>query len=339
MKVRKSEQLKSLISVRPTGTRNHFWATFAWCAVILVAVAYASSCGSGTPAGSEQQSPTAPGDLRFQQVGAPSQANQGLPGAGEVASNVVAGSRSWWTNYTGTPLELAFDNCNPGTVSPYACAWAYSVTRLPSGQSGLAVSYQGGFYSNLASDLASISTSNTVITSLDLQPANGAYAAAWISAADEGGYDLEREVVPLDQVQSVVAEAGEQSRVITAVSFDASGQANLLSYGWSDDTVTVYQTNVVNVAGKDVATAATNLAGEGYIITGFGGNTTQGYVLIGTKVWGDMLPRPILVATQSNTPWPTGTAAGYAIVGFVNYGVNITATGYAQPLYTVIYEK
>jgi hypothetical protein len=137
----------------------------------------------------------------------------------------------------------------------------------------------------------------------------------------------------------VVAQDGAQSRVITAVSFDASGQVNLLSYGWQGDTTTVYQTTVVNVAGKDVAATATNLAAEGYIITACGGNITSGFVLVGTKVWGDTLPRPIIVATQSNTPFSPGETVGYAMVGFVNYGTEINSQGDAVSLYAVIYEK
>ncbi len=85
--------------------------------------------------------------------------------------------------------------------------------------------------------------------------------------------------------------------------------------------------------------AAAALASEGFIVTAFGGNTTRGYLLIGTKDSGDMTPRPIIVATEPNTPLSPGATAAYALVGFVRYGVNTTATGSAQDLYAAIYEK
>jgi hypothetical protein len=350
MKTGKYEESKSLISARRIRRGSHLCMTFAACVVILVAALYTSGCGSGSAASSassEQQSSTptsgprtpSSGDLRFQQVDAPSQAQQGMPGAGEVASDVMAGAQWMWPDYTGTPLELAWDNCNQSSGSFGSCGWGFSVLKLPSGQPGLTVYYKSGAYASFAADLASVLPASAVVTSLDLEPANGAYAVAWIQTVDECSFDMKREVVPLSQVESTIAQDAGQSRVVTAVSFDASGQVNLLSYGWSDDAVTVYETAVVNVAGQDIAAAATNLAGEGYIITAFGGNTTEGYLLIGTRVAGDSVPRPILVATQANTPFPAGAEAGYAMVGFANYGVSVNAAGYAQPLYAAIYEK
>jgi len=323
-----------------------FYAAFACCTVLLV-LAATSSCGSGSAASSTlqpQAPPSAPrtpnsGDLRFQQVDAPSQAQQGVPGAGEVASDVMAGAQWMWPDYTGTPLELAWDNCDHSSASFGSCAWGFSVLKLPAGQSGLTVCYKSGAYASFAADLAAMLPANSVVTSLDLEPANGAYAMAWTQTVDQCSFNMKREVVPLSQVELTVAQDAAQSRVVTAVSFDASSQVNLLSYAWSDDTMTVYETSVVDVAGQDIAAAATNLAGQGYIITAFGGNTTEGYLLVGTRVSGDSMPRPILVATQTNTPLPAGAEAGYAMVGFANYGMSMTATGYAQPLYAAIYEK
>ena len=56
------------------------------------------------------------------------------------------------------------------------------------------------------------------------------------------------------------AQAGAHSRVITAVSFDASGQVYFLSYGWQGDTTTVYETKVVPDTFGNIATDATSLA-------------------------------------------------------------------------------
>jgi hypothetical protein len=45
--------------------------------------------------------------------------------------------------------------------------------------------------------------------------------------------------------------------------------------------------------GANVLSAATILANDGYIISAFGGNDTDGFILIGTRVQGDSLPRLI----------------------------------------------
>jgi len=268
-----------------------------------------------------------PGDLRFQQVDAPSKASQGS--SNESSASFMDNTSGWVSNATGSPLDLNVGDCYPGVE--YDCGWLISVTPLPAGQSGLTLFYQGGDYVSLVSDLATIASPTTVITSLDLQPANNAYAAVWLQTSQSGSaFDLRHEIALPSNVQTTVAQDAAQSRVITAVSFDPSGQANLLSYGWQGDTTTVYDTKVVSSMAQDVGTAATNLAGEGYIITAFGGDPTNGYLLIGTKVQGDALPRAVLVADPSTTPFPPGTLAGYAIVAWVTY----SSTGW-----TIIYEK
>ena len=95
------------------------------------------------------------------------------------------------------------------------------------------------------------------------------------------------------QIQAQATLDGTESRVITAVSFDASGNAVLISYGWTGDTTTVYEAQTTVVQASGVLATATNLAGEGYFIGAFGGNDTDGYVLVGMRVQGDILLRPI----------------------------------------------
>ena len=100
------------------------------------------------------------------------------------------------------------------------------------------------------------------------------------------------------------------SRVVTAVSFDNSGQANLISYGWQGDA-TVYETEAIISRPQDVATAATTLAGKGYIISAFGGDDTDGYVLIGTRVKGDTLPRSLSITTPTYSSTPPNPDSAY----------------------------
>ncbi|MHB8302403.1 MAG: immunoglobulin domain-containing protein [Acidobacteriaceae bacterium] len=258
------------------------------------------------------------GDLRFQQVDAPSEADQGLVGGSFGFNDNTSG---YYSNSTGSPLEIGYVNCYPGI--PNDCAWGVFSTPLPSGQSGLTFSFYGGDYAFFDSDLAGkgdfpgMVSPNSVITSLDLEPTNKAYGIAWMQTSQSSGFDLKHEVVSPSAVQAAAEQDAAQSRVVTAVSFDASGQANLLSYGWHGDTTTMYEAKAINAAPQDVATEAINLAAQGYVLTAFGGNVTDGFLLIGTKVLGDTLPRPILVASGA----PIGSTAGYAPVAWLTYTV------------------
>jgi hypothetical protein len=110
---------------------------------------------------------------------------------------------------------------------------------------GLSMYYQGGQYSNFTSDLQGYAASNLVFTSLDLEPAENAYAVSWVQTAQTGGFDYRIDpLIPpgADQPVQIQAQAildGTESRVITAVSFDSSGNAVLISYGWTGDTTTL----------------------------------------------------------------------------------------------------
>lgn len=248
------------------------------------------------------------GDLRYllsQQVDVP-----GLGEYGGMVSNILPESYAWFDNAIGTPLALGSTAvCYPGIE--YDCAWPFSVSNLPPPMTGLDMFYKGGTYPNFASDMQSIVAPNVVLTSLDFEPANGAYAVSWVETAQAGGFDYRLEVVPQAQIQATSTQDGAESRVITAVSFDASGQANLISYGWQGDTTTVYETQAIVAAPDALASAATSLAGEGYIISAFGGNDPVGYMLIGTRVAGDSLPRPITVITPSGTTPATNPDSAY----------------------------
>jgi hypothetical protein len=62
---------------------------------------------------------------------------------------------------------------------------------------------------------------------------------------------------------------------------------------------------------NQIPAEATSLANAGCIITAFGGDPTYGYAMVGTKVYGDSLPRPVLTFP----PAPTATSINnYALV-------------------------
>ncbi len=259
------------------------------------------------------------GDVRYLQV-----AQVDVPGYGNSGFNSVFGFGGYNTtaggfavqNALGSPLSLgSSDDCQP------TCAWAIFVRYLPSPMTGLSMNYQGRTYTNYAAfqtDLQAMAGSNIVCTSLDLEPQVDQYAASWVQVAATGGFDyrLDPRIAPggsqAAQIQEQAALDGSESRVITAVSFDESGNAVLVSYGWSGDTTTVYEAQTTFVQPgpnilADTTSAAKMLASQGYSISAFGGNDKDGYILVGMRVQGDTLPRTLFIdaATPTNPPYAT----------------------------------
>ena len=241
------------------------------------------------------------GDLRyllFQQVDVPGLlAGSGTGNVQVSPSQIISDS---YTNTLGSPVGMgSLQSCQGG-----ACVWPYGYQLLPSPVTGFTMYYQGGDYSNFVSDLNSFKAPNVVLTSLDIEPTQNAYATSWVKTSQTGGFDYRMD--PLispgaEQVAQIQAQSvldGTESRVITAVSFDASDNAILISYGWTGDTTTVYQDQAYYVApgsnvSANVLAATTMMANAGYVISAFGGNDTDGYILIGMRVEGDSLPRSI----------------------------------------------
>lgn len=267
--------------------------------------------------------PRAPalGDLRyllFEQVTA-----AGLFQDGGEVTDIDSHMSFWITNGIGTPLTLGTNYvCYPGV--DYDCAWGLSVYGLPAGQPSLSMYYECNAYPGFASEVRSVVAPNVVIDSIDLEPADNEYAIAYVETGQTGGFDYRLEVVPPDQLQATVASDGAESRVVTAVAFDANNQANVISYGWTGDTTTVYEAQtVIAVSASEIASQAETMAADGYFISAFGGNDTDGYMLIGMRVHGDTMPRPIYVTTenpsstysantlpQQNPPYATEVIAG-----------------------------
>jgi hypothetical protein len=244
-------------------------------------------------------SPRAPktGDLRlllFQQATA--------AGLGDTAqaSSLPTNEAQLFPGAVGSPLELGSAAvCQPGVE--YGCGWEFFVESLPTTQNGLTMLYQGRGYEQFDSDLNAINAANVVIHSLDLEPANNAYGMAWVSTFAAGGFDLRREVVTPGEIAATAAEDGAESRVITAISFDAAGQANLLSYSWTGDKSTVFETSVTLATLDGIVDQAKALAAAGFTISAFGGNDANGYLLVGTRVEGDTLPRTLVISSACST--------------------------------------
>lgn len=249
--------------------------------------------------------PRAPalGDLRyllFEQVTA-----AGFPDRGGEHTNILGSSSFWANDALGSPLEIGSNFvCYTGVA--FNCAWGLTVFFLPAGQPDLSMYYEGHDYPDFSSDLQSIVAPNVVIDALDYEPSEDCYGISYVKTAQTGGFDYRLEVVPPDQLQTTVTNDGTESRVVTAVSFYANHQANVISYGWTGDTTTVYEAQTV-IAGSasEIAGQATTLATNGYFISAFGGNDTDGYMLIGMRVQGDTMARPIYVTTVN----PSGSSS------------------------------
>ena len=240
------------------------------------------------------------GDLRYllsQQVS--------LPGFGPTAAAAGDNLELSYPNAIGTPLMLGECSLNNG------CGWDEDVSNLPPPMTGLNMNYNlggnriGNGYPSIDSYLQSVTAPDVVITSLDIETALDTYALSWVQTAQTGGFDYRLETLPMGtnlqaEIQATAAADGAESRVITAVSFDDTSQmAYLISYGWTGDTTTVYETKTTVTMHSGVKAAAAALANEGYVISAFGGNDLDGYMLVGMRVQGDTLPRPIVIATPS----------------------------------------
>lgn len=245
----------------------------------------------------------APGDLRyllFEQLAA-----AGFFQGASEHTNILGSSSFFANNALGTPLEIG-SNWVCYTGVPFDCGWGLTVYALPPGQTGLSMYYEGHDYPSFSTDIQSIVAPNVVIDSLDFEPSNDCYGISYVKTAQTGGFDYRLEVIPPDQLQATVANDGAESRVVTAVSFDASHQANVISYGWTGDTTTVYEAQtVIAHSASEIANQAETLAADGYFISAFGGNDTDGYMLIGMRVQGDTMARPIYVTTEN----PSGSSS------------------------------
>jgi len=294
---------------------------------VLLALACAS-CGrdgAGLPL-----SPPIPAaaDLRFKGVGTTSAV------APQLFSNLVAGQLQVHANRLGTPLTVS--PCAPPNSTLPSCSWSFGVFDMPG--SGLNTVYYGlGSLAQLTTDLGALQRwafsipsrpgedISSVITSLEIDGPSGEYATSGIQTGQMREFDLVWGSLSPGALQATAREAGAQGRVITAVAIDA-GSVVYLSYGWERDKSTVYEAKVVAARFGTVARDATNLARDGYIITALGGNLTEGYLLVGTRVRGQVAPRPLKIATDSIPSQPNDPAGCPGACGAV---VSLAREGYA----------
>ncbi|HXE09154.1 MAG TPA: hypothetical protein VN612_14730 [Acidobacteriaceae bacterium] len=263
-----------------------------------------------------------PGDLRFQQVDAASTIN-GYSVSQGLYSSVVGcpppgggGLSTAFPSATGTGFFLSND----------LCSWQYSVFALPDGASGLGVGYSGiplAEYQDTLNgptfiNIPGPSDPASVVTSLSLYQSY-AVGLGFIHSSTSSGFLPMQHIVAGSNLQALATQEGLSGRVITAVSYDGTN-ATAFSYGWAGDPSAVYESSVI-FATLDTATAdIQQMASQGYIITATGCTQApdgSGVVLIGTRVQGDTMARPILVGDELAGTVDPLLANGYAIVAVV----------------------
>src|ERR1700739_3785902 len=155
------------------------------------------------------------GDLRFQQVDAVA-TRDGYQGS--VATAILGGTGIGWQGY-GSPFELTpLDHCS-ADGNPRDCGWLFSLFSGP--PSGFFTSYQSGLLSDMQTDLNQLGF-DTVVTSLDVEPVNNAYATSTMKSNVPAVFSpvTTRSVLSSD-FQSVASQEGAVGHVITALGFDS----------------------------------------------------------------------------------------------------------------------
>ena len=240
------------------------------------------------------------GDIRFKGVNfAPS-----LPGLG--GGNIIRLESSTIQNTLGSPLEVGDGVC--ASNAPSDCSWTVHLYQV-STNLGMFTTYASDLYANLSSTISTVSHPNAVISSLDEHSSNNVFALSYIQTNQTTGFDAAWHTVLPANLQSSVAADGLTGRVVTAISTNASGQVDYISYGWQQDK-NIYDVLSVFATSSDVEDQASLMAAQGYIITATGrSNTNNDFILVGTRVQGDSIPRPFVLNQ--------GFENGYAIVGAV----------------------
>ena len=273
------------------------------------------------------------GDLRFQQVDAPSTVNGWADGAG-LGTDLPAGFAANYSQSVGTPLYVGLtgDCVVQGVVDGAGCVWFYAEypSAVYSGSASLSVTYASDAYANFQADLQSSAwpglqdgtttltpaSSSSVISSLDLESASGVFALAWIQSTQASGFLGHQIAVAPADMQATATREGAAGRVITAISYDA-GQVTCLSYGWQSDVGTVYESQVVTSSTPGAAAAAASLAAQGYIITASGrADDGSNVLLVGTRVQGDTAARPLMAAQGAAVL--ASMQQGYSIVAVIS---------------------
>lgn len=284
-------------------------------AMLLVAALAATACGGSSATNIVEPPPPPPDtgktpapphaafDLRFKGVGVLS--SSASLSHTDIDATTGSALDLTFANVSGTPLELGEGNC-----SSAACAWFVDVYALPRTMDSLSVRYAAAIVSRLP-DLVDTLATDTVITSFDVERSVGVYGLSEYITDTLGGYRMTPAVVAAPDFASAASADAAAGRVITAVSFD-DDSVRYFSYGWANAAGAAYDTQVFTATIASMPMVAQALVDAGYVITAFGGNATNGFLLVGTRVHGSSAQHTLIVNAAPGTD-----LTGYAVVGYV----------------------
>ncbi len=255
----------------------------------------------------------ATGDLRFQNVASP------LTRSGyraEETTNLISRGSYVFSDAFGTPLSLGLGACGANYGPNPGCSWLIETFSAPQSVAGSSISYQSGYLDSFSADVSQeISRTSSVITSLDCEANPNTYAWAVMKSTQSAPFRGEVRHIAASALDADVRPLAAQGKVVTALCI-ANGVTTYTDYDWDADQATAYETQIYgNVTFDQIGAQAKLLAQNGYILTALGGSDIDGYILIGTRVSGDSLPRPMIVVSESGLP--NLRESGYAIVALL----------------------
>jgi len=244
-----------------------------------------------------------PRDLRFKHVDFPQ------PLTDLASTNIVASTGAYSSFFqpdtVGTPMEVGTVGDCAGTGSDANCSWHFNVFT-PASTNGFYSFYSGDLLTDLQPDLKQVERmQNAVLTTLDEQPAYGLMAYSYEQDQTvSGGFTQTFMTVLPANFQQTAQQLGDKGGVITAATANEAGSVDLVSYTWAGAATTTYDVQALLVSAADVEEQASSLAADGYILTAVGSAGANQFVLVGTKVHGDTLPRSFY-ALSINNPGPS----------------------------------
>ena len=299
-------------------------------ATLILAISHLTGCGAMTPGLQPAPPARSPSlnDFRFQGVGADmstvGQENGAFGGGGGYSITAA------W----GSPIELGNGACVPGYTIEN-CEWFFHDYLYTAGQSrDTTAGYDSGAltdlnnFPNLTRGTDDLSAPNLVIRSLDVQPANDAFAVAFISSPSVAGFQPSLQHMQVSDLPAFAASEGLKGRVVTALSLDSPTTCYVFSYGWANDPNSIYETSVEPVTRDTVASVAQNMAAEGYVITAFGagGQPNFGWYMVGTRLEGSTTPRPIFVSSPDRPSDALYYSQGYVDVVTIYDSPTVTSS-------------
>ena len=253
------------------------------------------------------------GDLRFQGLGAFKSSSiyedTNINGGGPSG----AGASRSFQGYSGTPFEIGEGVCNE---KGGGCSWFFSIH----GPGSLTTTpiYSVADYKAWPASIESAFAAGHVITALDIETSYALYAIGEITPdSKRGGYVGSLSAAPAAQLQSVVQQITNTGQVVTAIAATDASNFSFASFSWAGDTSSKYEATATVCELDKLQMCAQQIASAGYIITAIGGNRASGIALVGTRLVGQAIARPLLIFDRSHSLGYDPFQQGYVTVGYI----------------------